>query len=74
MVNTDNLNDAIRNAGYFKWHLASVLGMSRQNLSNKINNKTSFAASEMKQLKKVLKLSDDRFVEIFFADDYSAKE
>ena len=74
MVNTEKLNEAILKAGYYKQYLASVLGISRQNLSNKINNRVSFSGREVKTLKRMLDLSDSQFVEIFFADECSSEE
>lgn len=73
MVNTDKLNDAIKTAGLRKDGIAVSLGISRQALSNKINNKTEFRASEAKWLKDSLHLSSDSFVEIFFAREYDSQ-
>lgn len=73
MVNTDKLNDAIRSAGLRKDGIAVSLSISRQALSNKINNKTEFKASEARWLKDALNLSSDSFVEIFFARGYDSQ-
>lgn len=69
MVNTEKLNDAIKSAGLRKDGIAVSLGISRQALSGKINNRTEFRASEAKWLKDSLHLSDGSFVEIFFANE-----
>ena len=69
MVNTQKLNEAINREGFTKTHLAAVLGISRQSLSNKINNKVGFRAQEGAVLKNKLRLTDTDFVAIFFAPE-----
>ena len=73
MVNTDKLNRAIKAAGLRKDGIAVSLGISRQALSNKINNRTEFRTSEAKWLKDSLNLSADLFVDIFFAKQYDSQ-
>ena len=73
MVKTDCLNEAIKSAGLRKDSIAASLGISKQSLSNKINNKTEFKAGESNWLRKTLNLSSERFVGIFFADEYDSK-
>lgn len=48
--------------------LAKELKMTESTLSNKINKKQDFKLSELLQTKNFLKLSDDRFIKIFFED------
>jgi len=69
MVNVQKFNEAIATRGIRKDYLASLLGISRQSLSSKINNKTEFKAQEAKLLKDRMCLSDTEFVEIFFASE-----
>lgn len=73
MVLTDKLNEAIKAKGLRKDSIAASLGITKQSLSNKINNKTDFRGGEAKWLKDSLDLSPESFVEIFFADEYDSK-
>ena len=74
MVNTEKLNDLFKDTGFRKDYIASRLGMTRQNLSLKINNKAPFSAGEMKAMKNIFSISDKTFMEIFFAEECSVKE
>lgn len=73
MVQTQKLNEAIKAAGLRKDGIAASLGISRQSLSNKINNKVEFRAKESLWLKDALNLNTENFVEIFFASGYDPK-
>lgn len=73
MVNTDKLNSVIKEKGYTKESIARRLGISRQSLSNKINNKTPFRDTESLYLKELLELSDVQFVSIFFVSEFDNK-
>ncbi len=69
MVNTNLFNEALKNHGDRKDGLAAKLGISRQTLSNKINNKTEFKNQEAIMIKDLLRLTDAEFVSIFFAHE-----
>ena len=73
MVDTTRLNSALHEVGLPKYKLARILGISRQSLSNKINNKVSFKASEVVTVRNLLKLSPETLMAIFFADNGASK-
>lgn len=47
---------------------AELLGLSRSTLFRKINGITEFKLAEIQQIKKLLNLSDQRTIEIFFEE------
>lgn len=47
--------------------LAAALGLTRQGLSKKIENKSEFRISEVTKLSEILELSEKQKQEIFFA-------
>lgn len=47
--------------------LAEALGLSRQGLSKKIENRSEFRVSEVSKLSEILGLSEQQKQEIFFA-------
>lgn len=68
MTNTELLKDVISKSGLKVQRLAEVLGISRQALNKKIENKSQFKAGEIKALCDVLgivSVSDKE--RIFFA-------
>ena len=67
MVNTERLNKELVKLGMRKDKLAIELKISRQSLSNKINNRTAFKSSEVMFIKDLLGLDPDNCMEIFFA-------
>lgn len=67
MVNTQLLDEKIKNSGLKTSFIIDVLGISRQAFANKRNNKTPFRGAEMFTLAKLLNLDDDEKVKIFFA-------
>ena len=67
MVNTKVLNRIIREAGIRKDSIASSLGISKQSLSNKINNKTEFKMGESSEIRAMLHLDADSVMSVFFA-------
>ena len=66
MIDTDRLNREIARQGSRKDKIASDLKISRQSLSNKINNRTAFKAHEVLYLKGLLGLSPESCMAIFF--------
>ena len=67
MVNTKKLNTLIKDAGLRKDSIAASLHITKQSLSNKINNKTEFKMGEISELKGMLHLSPDAVMDVFFA-------
>ena len=68
MTNTRLLKEKISLSGMKLEHLAELCGITRQSLTNKINNRSSFSPREIDILCKALKISS--LVEkerIFFA-------
>ena len=48
---------------------AEAMGLSSVSVSDKLNNKTEFKASEIKKLAMILKLTVEEVFDIFFAED-----
>lgn len=69
MIDIAKFNDVLTASGYKKSHIANMLGITKQSLSNKIYNKTEFKSNEARKIKELLSLSDKDFVEIFFAPE-----
>ena len=69
MTNTELLERKISDSGYKKSYIAKAIGLkSVFGLSNKINNKTEFKASEINTLCELLKIeSVEEKERIFFA-------
>ena len=69
MTNTELLEKKIADSGYKKSYIAKAIGLkSSYGLSNKINNKTEFKASEINALCELLKIETaEEKEEIFFA-------
>lgn len=66
MVNKQRLVDAIKARGLRLDFIAEKLEISRQTLSDKINNKKQFKLGEIQTLVKVLNLTPEEVDEIFF--------
>lgn len=66
MTNTTLLKKRIKESGYKIEKIASVLEVSRQTLSNKINNNTDFTVKEMYGLSDFLNIDAVEMKEIFF--------
>lgn len=69
MTDANRLKSAMALIGITQSELASVIGISRNALSNKMNNKTAFNQKEISVISKTLKLSSDDINRIFFAVD-----
>lgn len=67
MVDTKKLNNLIKDAGLRKDYIANALHITKQSLSNKINNKTEFKMDEISVIREMLHLDSDMMVEVFFA-------
>lgn len=51
--------------------LANEIGMAKKTLYSKLDGKSSFSQPEIVAIRKALNLSDDRLMEIFFAQEVS---
>lgn len=69
MTNRKLLNDRIKSAGFKKGHIAEVLGKSSNTLSRKLAGTQDFTESEMRTLSRILQLSVEDRMAIFFADE-----
>ena len=65
MVNTEMLNEAIRESGLKRGHIADAIGVSRASLARKMTGKTEFTASEIVGLTSVLQLTRSARDQIF---------
>lgn len=68
MTNSELLKEKIKESGYKIQHIADEIGLSRQALSNKINNNTQFTVEEMKAMSGILKVDGEEMKRIFFDD------
>lgn len=66
MTDTRELTNRIRGAGYTFEEVAEKLGITRQALGNKINNKAEFKQGEISTLQQMLKLNLTATNAIFF--------
>ena len=70
MTDTKELERLIDNSGLKKSYIAKTVGLSRQGLANKINNKSPFTSTEISSLCKLLNITSLKDKErIFFATD-----
>lgn len=67
MTNTELLNCEIAKSGMTITFIAKKMGLTRAGFHKKLYNKTEFKASEIIILQKLLRLSNERRDEIFFA-------
>lgn len=66
MTDVEELGVEIAKSGLKISHIAERLGLSREGLYKKLNGETEFKASEIMQMKTILRLSNERRDEIFF--------
>lgn len=66
MTDSKKLKAAIVEQGLTQEKLADALGIARATFNNKLNGKTYFTEDELMKMKSELKLSNDRFLLIFF--------
>ena len=66
MTNTAKLKAKIVELGMVQDAVAMQLGMTATTFNYKLNNKTEFKASEIQKLIKLLKLTAQEVMEIFF--------
>lgn len=68
MTNSKLLSDEISNSGMTVTFIAQKIGITREGFYKKLNNSTEFKASEIVALQSILRLSNNRRDEIFFAN------
>lgn len=73
MVDEKLLREKIAESGYKMQFIAEKCGLTYQGLLNKMTNVRAFKTTEAGVLKDLLKLSDDDFNAIFFADTVGCK-
>lgn len=66
MTDTKALRDCIKNAGVKITYLADIAGITRQSLTNKIDNKAEFRASEIVAIADALHMTAKQRDSIFF--------
>ena len=69
MTNTKLLEEAIARSGLKKGYIAERLGVSRAGLTNLIQNRAEFRASQMTLMEEILNLTPEEKNAIFFAKD-----
>lgn len=74
MVDTIKLSDSLKKSGLKNCYISKKLKISDNSLSNKMNNRTEFKASELTALQDLLNLPNDQFFEIFFAREVSVSD
>lgn len=67
MTNSLMLKEIIEESGISVTAIARKMGITREGLYKKLNNKTEFKASEIVLMQKILSLSNKKRDEIFFA-------
>lgn len=67
MVNLVELNKIIDDKKISKELLARMLGLSGQGIRNKLEGKNQFTVKEMNELSKILLLTDEQKLDIFFS-------
>ena len=67
MTNSKLLNEEISESGMTITFIARKIGITREAFYKKLNNETEFKASEIATLQIILRLSNKRRDEIFFA-------
>lgn len=68
MTNTELLLKVLENKGMTQAKLAEAIGISRQSMCYKVNNKREFKPSEMNKISEVLGITDSELKQrIFFA-------
>lgn len=68
MTDSKLLSDEISNSGMTVTFIAQKIGITREGFYKKLNNSTEFKASEIVALQSILRLSNNRRDEIFFAN------
>lgn len=67
MTNSNLLSEEISKTGMSITFIAKKIGITREGLYKKLNNETEFKASEIVAIQSLLRLSNKKRDEIFFA-------
>ncbi len=73
MTNRKKLSDEIIDSGMTITAIAKKIGITREEFYKKLNNETEFKALEISALQKILRLSNRKRDEIFFAKEVELK-
>ena len=65
-MNKFKLKGAIASCGYTQRQLAELLGITNHTFSNKINGNVDFKLSEIEQMRDILKMNEETFLDIFY--------
>lgn len=68
MININKLKSYLALRGMTIKDLAETIGMSISTLSNKINGRNEFTASEIAQIQTVLNIPDEEVLDIFIKE------
>lgn len=69
MTDSKTLSDEIINSGITITAIAKKIGITREGFYKKLNNETEFKASEISSLQDILRLTNKKRDEIFFAKE-----
>lgn len=69
MTDSRKLSNEITDSGITITAIANKIGITREGFYKKLNNETEFKASEISTLQKILRLSNKKRDEIFFANE-----
>lgn len=69
MVQTEELKKKMAASGFRNNYICEQIGITRQALDKKINNKSPFRASEIYVMVDLLKLSNEEKQSIFYAEN-----
>lgn len=69
MINYDLLNEKIKQSGYQRSHIASIMGVSPAVLSYKTSGKRKILLEDVQKFQRALNLTRKDINDIFFADD-----
>lgn len=73
LTNRKKLSDEIIDSGMTITAIAKKIGITREEFYKKLNNETEFKALEISALQKILRLSNRKRDEIFFAKEVELK-
>ena len=73
LTDSKKLSDEISDSGMTITAIARKIGITREGFYKKLNNETEFKASEISALQKILRLSNKKRDEIFFAKEVELK-
>ena len=69
MVDVEKLGYLIKESGLPKEMVAGLTGMSLNTLNNKLAQRTGIYIEEAEKFRKILKMNQQTFLDVFFKDD-----